>query len=87
VNELAKAYWPIALAVLVTGYLAYGAGHRIGYSRAYNTGWENGVANLQARTEAELKVRANEAKQHETRMRACLLDSACRLRNDGWRVD
>jgi hypothetical protein len=75
--------WRALTAAALAGWI----GFQLGGWREYRRGWDEGRENLTAQTKLILEEKNDEAARADRAMRLCLVDPACRLSDDGWRID
>ncbi|WP_374307856.1 hypothetical protein [Methylocella sp.] len=77
----------IGVGVLAIASAGGFAGFKIGHAAGYRAGWSEGRAALASDTLKHLDDTNAAAAEMDARARACLDDPACRMRDDGWRID
>lgn len=86
------AWLTLRAALIIAGALVIAgaggvAGFKIGRTAGHAAGWSEGRAALSAETLKRLDDTNAKASEMDARARACLDDPACRLSDDGWRID
>lgn len=75
--------WRIIAVAAVVGWL----GFQLGGWREYGRGWDEGREALATDTKRSLEEKNDEAARADRAIRLCLSDPACRVSDDGWRID
>lgn len=85
--SFALANWrSIGIAVFAATLAAWPA-YRAGHAFGYHAGWTAGREALAAETDAALKEKTNAAEIANETARRCNADPACRVLDDGWRIN